>query len=217
VNAGGWLLAAVGAYGFVEVLTRGALIRLAWRELLRAFVLLELGSISAVRLVIRPRYELVGECQRRGECCKHIVGHPPGFIRNTRLLSIFVLFHRLLHNFRPVGRGPDGEVIFACDHLQTDGRCGIYRWRPFICRNYPVVPFFEPPGPLPGCGFSVRPRVVGRMQTRASLPILDGQTMVHHPTRDGGRDRFEQPEDYERVETPPAVSTDVPAAAKSHP
>jgi Fe-S-cluster containining protein len=44
-------------------------------------------------------------------------------------------------------------LVFSCKKLGSDGKCGDYAWRPNICRNYPLVDYFEEPKFLPGCGF----------------------------------------------------------------
>ena len=147
------------------------------------FINLELLALYIIRMIVRPDFVVQGECLRCGACCEHIVGDPPRFIKNTRLISIYLAYHRLAHRFRPTHRGPNGEVIFTCGHLKDDGGCGIYRFRPLICRNYPVIPYYSVPGLLPDCTYSVAPRVVAQMKPRASLPILNAKIAVHHPTR----------------------------------
>lgn len=197
----GWWLGAVAALIVLEGASRLWLTRTLFKEIVRLFVLLELGAVALVRTVYPPRFVLLGECHQRGTCCTMIVGSPPRFVKSRPfLLGLFAAYHRVMHNFHVVNRGPDGELIFHCHHLQDDGRCGIYRYRPFICRNYPVIPWFTAPRPLPGCGYQVAPKVVAKMQKRASLPILNPVVAVHHPTRPGGRRREELPEDYHRVD-----------------
>jgi hypothetical protein len=181
-----------------ELVSRGFLTRRLLRTLFRWFVQMELLAMRVMRFFVKPRFVLRGQCQRRGVCCTMIVGNPPGFVKRTpALLGVFVALHRVIYNFHVVNRGESGEVIFSCGHLQSDGRCGIYRFRPLLCRNYPILPFFEPPRPLPGCGYRVVPRVVDRMQSR--LPIVDAQVAVHHPTRPGGRKAMELAEHYHGV------------------
>jgi hypothetical protein len=83
----------------------------------------------------------------------------------------------------------------SCGHLRTDGRCGIYRHRPFLCRNFPVRPLFDEPSVLPGCSYAVAPRPVLEMRARPSLRIVNPGVTVHHPTRthkgEDERDDFE--------------------------
>lgn len=194
------LLTLLAAWITYEILHRGSITRWGLREVVRLFVLGELAALRLVRTVIRPKYVLLGECHRRGTCCTMIVGNPPRLIKKqAMLLAAFAAYHRIVHNFHVRGRGADGELVFRCGHLQTDGRCGIYRYRPFICRNYPLIPFFEPPRPLPGCGYRVAARAVAQGAQRLSLPIVNATVAVHHPTRLGGIARDELPDDYERV------------------
>ena len=156
-----------------------------WREITRFFIVFELLCFKAVQKVIRPRFVLQGQCQKRGECCKRIVALPPRLLQKQPFNRWFIAFHRLTHNFHQVGTGPEGAIIFSCHHLKTDGRCGIYAYRPLICRTYPVVPFFGTPHLLPGCGYSIAPREVAVMQKRSSLTILNANVSVHHPTPEG--------------------------------
>ena len=195
-------LALTLTYVASELATRGAVMRFVWREIIRLFIVFDLAMMRLVQRVLKPRFEVRGSCDKRGVCCTQIVGNPPRFVRHSpRLINLFAAFHQVMHNFHVVARGPDGELIFRCGYLKTDGRCGIYRYRPLICRNYPVLPFFEPPRLLPGCGYKVVPRVVGRLRGRASLRIINPMVAVHHPTpprRPPGAD--EEPGDYHWVD-----------------
>lgn len=193
------------AIGFTlaELLSRGALTRFVLRHTVRMLTLSELLVLRVFRRILPPRYVLQGSCQQRGTCCTMIIGNPPRFIKKRPfLLGLFAGYHRVMHNFEVVRRGPEDELIFACGHLQTDGRCGIYRTRPFLCRNFPIQPFFVPPMILPGCGYRVVPRTLLRASKspRASLPVLNQQLATHHPTRLGGRQREEQAEDFVMVD-----------------
>ncbi len=200
-------LALVVALGWVvvDLATHAALTRAVWTAAVQAAALAEELTRAVVRRVRPPRFALLGECCRCGECCRRIVSDLPAIVRDTRLLGVFVLYHRLVHSFRVVGRGPAGEVIFACDHVRPDGRCAIHARRPMLCRDFPVLPFFDEPSLLPACTYRVAPRVVARMRPRASLPILNPGVTVHHPTRERpgeiGRD-----EDYEWLDDTPATS-----------
>ena len=156
---------------------------LLYRCVAWVFINLELVALRLIRAIVRPEFVVQGDCLRCGACCEHIVGDPPRWIKETKLLSIYVAYHKVAHRFRPIHRGPNGEVIFSCGHLQDDGRCGIYRFRPLICRNYPVIPYYGVPGLLPDCTYTVAPRVVANMKKRTSLPIINPQVSVHHPTR----------------------------------
>ena len=182
----------------LEVLSRFAMTRVLFKTLGLVFVLLEVGAGRLVRAVIKPEFELLGDCHRCGECCEQIVSDPPSFIKNTRLLRLYLLFHRVTHRFTATHRGPNGEVIFRCGHLLTDGRCGIYHFRPLLCRNYPRVPQMGRPRLLPNCSYQYAPRVVAQMQSRRSLPIVNAHVAVHHPSRSEPSEH--RPEDFHQVD-----------------
>lgn len=169
-----------------ECISRGAITRRCFRELFRFFAVLEVLCLKAVRIVLPPKYEVVGECVRCGKCCTEIVSRPPRFIRQTKMLPVFLAFHRVMHNFSMVGEGPQGELIFRCGHLKDDGGCGIHKWRPFLCRNFPMQPWFDPPQILPYCSYQVAAREVVKMKQRKSLRIINAHVAVHHPSPDAG-------------------------------
>ncbi len=192
------------AYVVVEIASRGALMRWLGRHLCRALILMDLGIYALLRKIVRPDYEVRGQCDQRGVCCQHIVSDPPRWLKRGWPLRLYVAFHATWHNFFVVARGPNDEVIFSCNHLQSDGRCGIWRFRPRLCRDYPLRPIFGIPKVLPGCGFVVVPRRVAQMQRRPALRVLNPRFAVHHPTppqRPPGE--LERPEDYHFVPSPP--------------
>ncbi len=171
------------AFAALELATGAGASRRLFSLVTRVFIFVELGAMRLLRIVAPPRYEVLGSCHKCGECCKQIVGNPPRFVKNSRLLDLFAAYHKVMHNFEAVARGPNDEVIFSCGHLLPSGRCGIYKRRPFICRNYPLRPYFEAPPILPYCGYQMAPRRVAKMKRRRTLPILNPGVTVHHPTR----------------------------------
>jgi len=193
--------ALVVAVVLFELMTRFALFRLFWRNVFRFFAVMEIGALKLVRWIYPPKYVLVGHCQKRGTCCEMILGDPPRMVKNSpRLINLFAAYHRVVHNFHVVARGDNDELVFKCGYLQSDGRCGVYRYRQLLCRNYPLIPWFVPPSPIPGCGLKVAPKVVTRMKTRASLPILNPIIAIYHPTRPGGRKTLEHSDHYQLVD-----------------
>jgi len=182
VDARFWLYTFGASVIVAELMSRGILARFVWRELIRAFIILDLQALKVLQKAVPPRYVVRGGCQKRGLCCTQIVGNPPNFVKKSVLLKLFAVYHRVVHNFSVVGRGVDDSLIFRCGHLRSDGRCGIYRYRPLICRNYPVLPFYEAPPILPGCGYRVVLRELDKATPRKSLPIVNAHVAVHHPT-----------------------------------
>jgi hypothetical protein len=195
-----WFLAAALV---LEVCWMFPLLRLVLKETLRFFICLDLWCVRVVRWVVPPKYVLLGACDQRGACCKQIVGDPPGWVKRTPwLMRCFVGYHRMAHAFEQVATSDTGAVIFRCGHLQRDGRCGIYRYRPRLCRDYPVLGWTKPPSLLPGCGYYTAARSVTRMQKRESLRILNPYVDIHHPSPDRtGRASWQEYEsDYIKTE-----------------
>jgi len=48
------------------------------------------------------------------------------------------------------------KLIFGCKTVLADGTCGDYKWRPNICRNYPIVDFFDEPALFDTCGYKAQ-------------------------------------------------------------
>lgn len=183
-----------------ECLRGARLTRRLAKEAMLALIRLDLLAVALVRRICPPRYEVVGACQRRGACCTQIVAHiPRRLAARPWLLRAFVAMHRWVHNFHVVGRGPNEEVIFRCHYLTDGGKCGIYRFRPRLCRTYPLLPFFKPPQVLPGCGYRIKRRGLGHS---ARLPIVSPHVGVHHPTPPTRPDDrvLEHEEDYRLIE-----------------
>jgi Putative zinc- or iron-chelating domain len=172
-----------GALGFFiyEALTRFKTLRFIANEVALFFLSLDLLAQKLTQKMLPPPYRVTGECHRCGVCCTRIVGSPPKWMRRGFILQLYLFFHRTTHNFHAVGRGEEGEIIFSCGHLRSDNSCGIYRYRPLICRNFPLEPQGRIPSLLPECSYQITPRSVTSMQSRPSLAILNPRVAVHHP------------------------------------
>ena len=195
-----WLLSALAALLATDLLFGLRLSRWCFAEVVSWFVRLEMFCIQWVRRLYPPKYSLGGECIRCGRCCEQIVSNPPRWFREKGW-RLYAAFHRSWHRFELVARGDQGEFLFRCGHLQSDGRCGNYRHRPLICRTYPVQPYFEAPNFIPGCSHTVVPRVLAHKPNRSSLTILNPTTATHHPTPID-ETHLDLREHYERVEHP---------------
>ncbi len=131
-----------------------ALIRWPIRVIMLPFVLLDLGAQWIARKIIRPPYRQTGHCYQRGNCCHYVLlPEPKGPI--TRL---FYFWHTQVNGFfrrrsEPIESGGKKMVVMGCRYLQKDGRCGHYRLRPTLCRQWPLIEYFGPPRILKGCGF----------------------------------------------------------------
>ena len=69
-------------------------------------------------------------------CCNYITQHIP----TPRSKHDFEhLLWQVSHDHVEIYKDDDGWMLLIkgrCEHLQIDGRCGIYPHRPDICRNY---------------------------------------------------------------------------------
>lgn len=181
IAAGIWL--AVGMLLVWDLFLGLKISRRVLAELAVPFFLLDRGAHRLVGQFLPTEYVLEGSCHSCGVCCEQILGHPPGFVRRSqKAMLVFIAFHRLFHRFEAVARTQDGGVLFRCGHLQSDGRCGIYRLRPLFCRNYPVMPARGQTALPALCSYKIAARAVSKMQKRPSLRILNPHTAVHHPT-----------------------------------
>lgn len=117
------------------------------------------GFFSTVTAgLFKKNYKIAGACKKRGVCCQNIAIYlSDGFWKYPLLKMLAISWYQFVYNFSYKGFEPNHKVIvFSCNYLKNNGTCGIYKTRPFICRNYPVVRFFEKPELLPGCGYKIQ-------------------------------------------------------------
>lgn len=117
------------------------------------------GLFSILTSSILPhKYEIEGQCKKRGVCCQQIALYlAPAFWKYSLLKGLARTWYEFVYNFTCIGESKENKVvIFKCNYLKGT-KCGIYWRRPAICRNYPLVRFFDKPSFLPGCGYRVKP------------------------------------------------------------
>ena len=112
--------------------------------------------------IVKTRWVLEGQCKRCGVCCQEILLRATkaqlksNFFRKLTIRWISWLFDFILIRVDY----ENNYIDFTCKQRTGSGSCGNYFWRPHICRNYPLVDYFEQPRPLPNCGFKAQPRKV---------------------------------------------------------
>jgi hypothetical protein len=112
------------------------------------------------KVFFKTRWVLEGKCKQCGNCCREIyLKMTPRQASSQFFTGLAVKWICWIFDFIFLGIDYENHyLIFTCRHRLPDGKCGNYFWRPNICRNYPLVDYFEEPKLLPGCGFSARPR-----------------------------------------------------------
>lgn len=101
--------------------------------------------------------QVVGKCKMRGVCCKNIG------ISLPRKYCMSLFWEKLLwrpyfywvHNFHHLDT-IDKTMIFSCGHLDQNGLCTIYPYRPKLCREFPRSTIHQQSDLHPGCGFSIK-------------------------------------------------------------
>ncbi|NBV42327.1 hypothetical protein EBR96_06120 [bacterium] len=119
------------------------------------------GLLSTFFGRLFPReYKITGKCLKRGVCCQQIAIHlSDGFWKSDLLRRWGQWWYEFVYHFEWIRSEPDLKVlVFRCRYLKTDGQCGIYKRRPYICRNYPQPRYFGRPEFLPGCGYQAERR-----------------------------------------------------------
>ncbi len=128
------------------------------RTILRFFRDIDGICTWIVRSVFKPKYQVTGQCLKRGICCHNIGVYLHKSILNRPILKHLVIgWYAFVYNFEVKGESPEAQVVvFRCRYLKNN-RCSIYYKRPYICRQYPYpLRFFAKPSFLPGCGYSLK-------------------------------------------------------------
>lgn len=134
-------------------------IRWPIRILLLPFVLLDLFAQTLAKKIVRPPYQKVGSCKKRGNCCNYIlIKKSKGFSAKLDLfwhtqMNGFFRRDKETHEYNGMR-----VYVMGCRYLQKDGKCGAYKLRPMICRSWPRIEYFGHPQILKGCGFQAVPK-----------------------------------------------------------
>lgn len=108
----------------------------------------------------KSKWKLTGQCNMCGNCCKEIHLQIDKKQLGSKLFTnVAIRWITWLFDFILLKIDCDNHILeFTCKHCRADGKCGNYFWRPNVCRNYPLVDYFEKPKFLPNCGFKAVPR-----------------------------------------------------------
>ena len=94
-----------------------------------------------------------------GKCCEQIGVFVPRFSNNRFVLLIIAVFIEKVNEFKYSQYLPEEKVlIFTCNNFDdVNKKCLNYRFRPAICRNYPMLRYFDKPVLFEECGY--RPKL----------------------------------------------------------
>lgn len=137
-----------------------ACIRWPVRTIALFFVILDSIAQKFAKKLIKPPFEMVGSCKKRGNCCYYIlvakIRSPFGFLDRFWHTQINGFY---LRSPEPVDYEGKKMWVMGCRYLK-EGKCSIYRYRPAVCRNWPRIEVFGRPEMLKGCGFKTQIRGV---------------------------------------------------------
>jgi len=102
----------------------------------------------------KTEYVLKGGCARTGQCCRSLaLQYPRSWVRRTWLVRILKTWYAQVFNFHYLGTVNENWLVFECHYLKNGNTCGIYPYRPKLCREFPVTPRFGHGRLHKGCGF----------------------------------------------------------------
>ena len=132
------------------------------KRIIIIFVLLDNFLTNFLKkYIFKSNYVLEGKCKQCGVCCQEILLKiTPAQMSSKLFTNLAIKWISWLFDFILLKIDYEhGYLAFTCKHICPDGKCGNYFWRPSVCRNYPLVDYFEEPRTLPGCGFNARLRL----------------------------------------------------------
>ncbi|MFA6431598.1 MAG: YkgJ family cysteine cluster protein [Candidatus Margulisiibacteriota bacterium] len=121
------------------------------------FVLLDNFLTNTFKNLFGTKWKIVGKCNQCGTCCKRILMvMTPAQIRSPLFTGLSIRWISWLFDFILLDIDHERNYLaFTCSHLTPEGKCGNYFWRPNVCRNFPLVEYFEKPVLLDGCGYEI--------------------------------------------------------------
>jgi len=125
------------------------------KRLIIFFMLIDNWVMQALKKIFPTKFKIKGQCKKCGQCCAEILlKMSPTQINNNFFRNLCIRWLSWLYDFYLLRVDFDkGYLAFSCKHRGGDGCCQNYAWRPPICRNYPLLDYFDEPGFIPGCGF----------------------------------------------------------------
>jgi len=132
------------------------------KRAIMSIILLDNFVSNLVKKPFKTAYKLDGTCKKCGKCCREIaLAAHPAILSSKLTTEIVARWISWIFDFFLVRVEYDKNyLIFGCKNLGPDGKCLNYRWRPNVCRNYPIVDYFDKPVFYPWCGYISSSRLV---------------------------------------------------------
>lgn len=110
---------------------------------------------QSLKRLFPTAFKIKGKCNQCGKCCEEILlKMTPSQIKNNFFRSLCIRWISWLYDFYLLHVDlKRGYLAFSCRHRGGDGLCRNYRFRPPLCRNYPLLDYFERPAFIKGCGY----------------------------------------------------------------
>ena len=125
------------------------------KRLIISVMVLDNFIVQNLKKLFPHKHKITGKCKQCGQCCRGILlKMTPRQIKNEFFRDLCIRWLSWLYDFILLEIDAENQyLIFTCKHLGQDGKCQNYFWRYNICRNYPLLDYFEEPRFLPGCGY----------------------------------------------------------------
>lgn len=101
---------------------------------------------------VKQKYEITGHCNKCGKCCKEIRSYGMKNEKHLRFMQFLFPWYKIFYILK---KDENNNLILSCKCLKEDGSCGIYQFRPFLCRNYPKKYINFNAEMINGCGYKI--------------------------------------------------------------
>ena len=133
------------------------------RKLVLTFILADNYLSNLVRKPFKTQWTLEGKCKKCGKCCRDIgLTISPKLLKSRFTTEIVIRWVSWVFDFYLKHIQYDScLLVFGCKNQNPDGSCKVYKWRPNICRNYPIVDYLDKPVLYDFCGYRAKLRDSG--------------------------------------------------------
>jgi len=106
------------------------------------FYYMEIASNWVVGYYRKTEYVRKGKCNKCGVCCDLLgIQYPNFFNYFPWLIRLVTKWHEFRCCFTFLNKDQN-YLLYKCNLKRPDGTCGIYHFRPRICRDYPKRKLF---------------------------------------------------------------------------